>query len=73
MKSKGHSQHNNKVTIYLHELNLEYEHNATFLLITEVSSNGVPQKTHFYRIPDSYKDDRLLGQLHERYAKYCPN
>lgn len=60
------------VKIYHHELDLEYLHNKTYFLITEII-NGVPINTYYYRIPDSYKDDRLLGELHERYCMYSPN
>jgi hypothetical protein len=60
------------VKIYHHVLNLEYEHNVTYFLITEII-DGVPKRTYYYKIPESYKDDRLLGQMHERYCQYCPN
>ena len=72
MNSKEHSQHNNKVTIYHHELNLEYERQATFFLITEMN-DGEPHRTYYYKIPDNYKDNSLLGEIHERYCPYCPN
>ena len=72
MKSKEHSQHNNKVTIYHHEINLEYEHHITFFLITEME-DGEPHRTYYYKIPDNYKDNSLLGEIHERYCPYCPN
>jgi hypothetical protein len=61
-----------EVTIYHHELNLEFEHQTTYFLITEMK-NGEPQITYYYKIPDNYKDDSLLGELHERYARYSPN
>ncbi len=72
MKSRRYSRHNNKVTIYHHELNLEYENHTTFFLITEMQ-DGKPQRTYYFQIPDSFKDNRLLGEMHERYARYCPN
>ena len=72
MKSK-HDRHNNKrVMLYQHELNLESEYNSTFFLITEIE-DGKPQRTYYYRIPDNYKDNSLLGEVHERYCQYCPN
>lgn len=58
--------------IFQHELNLEYEYNSTFVLITEVL-DGKPLYTYYFTIPDSYKDNRLLGELHENYAPFCPN
>lgn len=64
--------HYNKITIYHHELDLEYEYNTTYYLIIEIT-DGEPIQTYYYRIPDSYKDERLLGELHERYCLYCPN
>jgi hypothetical protein len=60
------------VKIYHHELDLEYVHNCSYFLITEIV-DGVPKQTYYYRIPDSFKDDRLLGELHERYCPYSPN
>lgn len=60
------------VIIYQQEINLEYEYNVTFFLITEIV-NGKPLHTYYYEIPESYKDNRLLGELHERYAPFCPN
>ncbi len=72
MKSRRHSHHSNKVTIYQHELNLEYEYQATYFLITEMEDEK-PRRTYYYKIPDNYKDNSLLGALHERYAPYCPN
>lgn len=60
------------VRIYHHELDLEYVYNRTYFLITEII-DGVPLHTYYYRIPDSYKDERLLGELHERYCPYSPN
>ncbi|MGA2408273.1 MAG: hypothetical protein ABSF81_16190 [Bacteroidales bacterium] len=72
MKSKRYSRHSNKVTIYHHKLNLENEYNTTYFLITEIE-DGKPQRTYYFQIPDSFKDNRLLGEMHERYARYCPN
>lgn len=72
MKSKRYSHYSNTVTIYHQELNLEYEYNTTYFLITEIEE-GVPQRTYYYLIPDSYKSNTLLGNFHERYAPYCPN
>ena len=72
MKSKRHSYRNNGVKIYHHKLNLENEYNSTYFLITEIE-DGKPQRTYYFQIPDSFKDNRLLGELHERYARYSPN
>jgi hypothetical protein len=58
--------------IYHHVLDLDYENNSTFFLITEIK-DGEPQRTYYYKIPDSYKDNRLMGQMHEKYNQYCPN
>ncbi len=72
MESKHNIQYNNMITIYHQELDLDNEHNTTYFLITEIM-NGIPQRTYYYLIPDSYKSDALLGEMHERYAPYCPN
>jgi abortive infection bacteriophage resistance protein len=60
------------ITIYHHELNMEYQNATTFWLITEIVNNK-PLLTYYYKIPDNYKDNSLLGELHERYCQYCPN
>lgn len=60
------------IMIYHHELDLEYLYNKTYFLITEIV-DGVPLHTYYYKIPDSFKDERLLGELHERYCPYSPN
>ena len=60
------------IKIFQHELNLEHEYNLTFFLLTEVV-DGKPQRTYYYAVPESYKDNRLLGELHENYAPFCPN
>jgi hypothetical protein len=72
MKSKKHGYFNNRIKICQHKLILENEYIASYFLLTELE-DGVPKRTYFYKIPDSFKDNRLLGELHERYAKYCPN
>jgi hypothetical protein len=72
MKSKKHGYYNNRIKICQHKLNLENEYSASYFLLTELE-DGVPKSTYYYKIPDSFKDNRLLGELHERYAKYCPN
>jgi hypothetical protein len=61
------------VLIYHHEIDLENINGTTIWLITEIAVGGEPQRTYYYQIPSNYKDDSLLGELHERYAKYCPN
>ena len=71
-KPKKSTSSGTNVTIIHQELNLEYEHNTTFFIITEIE-NGESFRTYYYKIPDSYKDNALLGELHEKYAKYCPN
>jgi hypothetical protein len=60
------------VMIYHHELDLECLNGNTFWLITEIV-DCLPVQTYYYQIPNNYKNDSLLGELHERYAKYCPN
>lgn len=72
MKSKRHSYCKDRVKIYHHKLNLEYENNTSYFLITEME-DGEPQRTYYYKIPDNYKDNSLLGEMHERYCPYCPN
>jgi hypothetical protein len=72
MKSKKHGYFNNRIKICQHKLNLENEYNTTYFLITEIE-DGKPQRTYYYKIPDSFKDNSLLGELRERYARYCPN
>jgi hypothetical protein len=72
MKPTHHSHYNEKVEIIHHEICHDYEGNTAYLMITEIL-DGIPQRTLYYKIPESYKDDRLLGELHERYCKYCPN
>jgi hypothetical protein len=71
-KQKKSTSGRTNITIYHHELNLEYEHNSTYFLITEIE-DGEPLRTYYYLIPDSYKSNTLLGNFHERYAPYCPN
>lgn len=70
-QTKSESGSNN-TKIYHNELNLEYSTGTTYWLITEVVDN-IPVRTFFYRIPDSYKNNSLLGGMHERYCMYCPN
>lgn len=73
MKGRRKSKYNFPIIRFYHnELNLEHDYNTTYFLITE-TRDGVPQKIYTFRIPDSYKDDRLLGKLNERYCRYCPN
>ena len=38
----------------------------------EISENE-PVRTYYYKIPSNYKDDSLLGEIHERYCPYSPN
>lgn len=71
-KPKKNAPSNSSVRIYHHELNLEYEYNTTYFLITEIE-NGKPLRTFHYKIPDNYKDNRLKGEQLERYAPFCPN
>ena len=72
MKSEDYSQNKKKVAIYHCVLNLEYEYNTTFFLITEMVGD-TPNRTYCYKIPSNYKDESLLGELHEKFAPYCPN
>jgi hypothetical protein len=60
------------VLIYHHELNMEHINNTVFWLITEIVENE-PVRTYYYKIPANYKDNSLLGELHERYWPYNPN
>lgn len=72
MRPRKYNRHSNEVMIFQHQLNLYDEHNTTFLLITEMQ-DGKPRLTYYYQIPANYKDNSLLGELHERYHPYCPN
>jgi hypothetical protein len=72
MKAKPNSHYNSTIIIYHHEIDLEYLNGNTFWAITEIV-NTEPVQTYFYKIPDDYKNNKLLGNLHERYAPYCPN
>ena len=72
MKSNHNRRNYKKVKIYQHELNLEYEHCTTFLLITEIE-DGEPYRTYYFKIPDCFKNDVLLGNLPNKYSDYCPN
>lgn len=58
--------------IYHHEIDLECINGTTIWLITEIA-DCEPQRTYYYKIPNQYKDNSLLGELHERYCQYCPN
>jgi hypothetical protein len=71
-KKDNYASYSNKVMIYHHELDMECINGTSFWLITEIIEHE-PVRTYFYRIPNQYKDNSLLGELHERYAKYCPN
>ena len=72
MKSNRNRRNYKKVKIYHHELNLENEYNTTFFLITEIVE-GIPLRTHYFKIPDNFKNDVLLGSLPGKYSDYCPN
>jgi len=72
MKRKRYHNTNARLQIHQSELNLEYEYNNTYLLITELV-DGEPKRTFYYKIPESYKDNRLLGEMHERYCPFSPN
>lgn len=59
--------------IILHqELDPQYEYDALYLIFTEIEA-GKPQRSYYYKIPESYKDNSLMGELHERYYPYSPN
>lgn len=60
------------IKIYQNELNLEHSSGTTYWILTEVI-NDVPVRTFYFKIPDSYKDNHLLGGMHERYCMYSPN
>jgi hypothetical protein len=60
------------ILIYHHEINMEHINGNTFWLITEIVENE-PLRTYYYKIPPNYKDDSLLGEIHERYCPYSPN
>jgi hypothetical protein len=72
MKSTGQNNNNKRVMIYHCVLNLEYEYNTTYFLITEMVGDK-PLRTYSYKIPNNYKDESLLGELDEKFAPYCPN
>ena len=72
MKSNNKNHSNNTITIHHHELNLEYDYQSTYFLITEIE-DGVPVRTYYYKIPDGFKNGSLLGEIHEKFAPYSPN
>lgn len=72
MKSNRNRRNYKSIKIYQHELNLEYENNTTFFMITEID-DGIPLRTYYFKIPDNFKNDILLGNLPNKYADYCPN
>lgn len=72
MKSTWQNNNNTRVTIHHCVLNLEYEYNTTYFLITEMVGD-TPYRTYCYKIPNNYKDESLLGELHEKFAPYSPN
>ena len=73
MKRKKKSTSGRKnLEIYHHELNLDGIGGFTYWLITE-AMNGVPLRTYYYQIPESYKNDSLLGKMLEKYCTYSPN
>ena len=55
-----------------HEIDLEFELQATYVIITEVE-NGKPCRIYSYKIPDYYKKDSSLDEIAEKYNPYCPN
>jgi hypothetical protein len=61
-----------EIMIIHHEIDLEFELQATYLIITEVE-NGKPCRIYSYKIPDEYKNDIPLSELVEKYNPYCPN
>jgi hypothetical protein len=70
MESQKHNHNSKRIMIFQNELDFNYE--TLYFVFTEIE-DGVPLRTYYYKIPESYKDSRLLGQLHERYYPYCPN
>jgi hypothetical protein len=70
-QKKSESSRTN-LMIYHHELNLECSTGTTYWIITEIVDN-VPVGTYYYKIPESYKDNHLLGEMHEKYCMYSPN
>ena len=71
-RQKNSASSRANIKIYQHELNLEYFSGTTYWILTEVVDN-VPVRTFYFKIPQSYKDNHLLGGMHERYCTYCPN
>ena len=71
-KKKQRVSERKRFEIYHHELNPQGIDGFTYWLITEVA-NGVPFRTFYYQIPESYKNDSLLGKMHEKYCTYSPN
>lgn len=72
MRRRRCNRFQNGVTIYHHQLNLPDEYSTTIFIITEME-DGKPRRTYYYQIPENYKDNSLLGEMHERYCPYCPN
>jgi hypothetical protein len=62
----------NKVRIYQSFLNLEYESNSTFMIITE-TVDFIPIRTYYYKIPESFKSNNCVKELDELPTPYCPN
>jgi hypothetical protein len=71
-RQKKNASGRTNLMIYHHELNLESTPGTTYWIITEVVNN-VPVGTYYYKIPESYKDNHLLGEMHEKYCMYSPN
>jgi hypothetical protein len=69
---KGSTPHRKNIMIYQHEIDLECMNGTTYWVITEIV-DYVPVRTFYYKIPEDYKKNGLLGKIHELYNPYCPN
>jgi hypothetical protein len=66
------SSYKMNVKFYHQELSPDGINSKTYWIITEVKDN-LPIRTYYYEIPEEYKSDALLGEMHEKYCPYCPN
>ena len=68
----GKNINRGKIQIYHSVLNIDSEYHTTLFLITEIE-NGEVKRTYCFKIPRSYLDDSLLGEINEKYCLFCPN
>ena len=72
MKKQKKSASIKTIMIYHHQVDLESKYGITYWIITEMVDSE-PVQTYYFKIPDNYKTNDLLGELHEKYCSYCPN